>query len=188
LAFERCPSIAQYVIVSNPTRHAGIRKIVDQYRLGKLAAIVPGGDERHQSVQNGLDALPDRGIVAIHDAARPLVTPAMLDAGIRACRRYRAVTYGHRVTDTLKQMRGAAVVGTVDRSRLVAVQTPQFFDIALLRRAYARSSRVPATDDCAVVERIGVRPHWLPGPRSNIKVTFPEDLQLCEAILCGVSE
>jgi 2-C-methyl-D-erythritol 4-phosphate cytidylyltransferase len=134
---------------------------------------------------NGLLVLPVKGIVAIHDAARPLLNPAMLAAGIRACRRFRAVTFGHAVTDTLKRAKGSRINATVDRAGLVAVQTPQFFDLPLLRRAHdsARAAGIRATDDCAVVEHLGVKPAWLPGPRTNIKVTLPEDLRVCAALL-----
>lgn len=185
LAFERCPDITSYVIVTNRSRVAAVRKLAERHVLGKLTTIVPGGDERSDSVANGLAVLPVKGVVAIHDAARPLLSPEMLSAGIRACRRFRAVTFGHPVTDTLKRAKGNRITTTVDRAGLIAAQTPQFFDLALLRRAYggARDAGIKATDDCALVERIGVKPAWLPGPRTNIKVTLPEDLRVCAALL-----
>jgi 2-C-methyl-D-erythritol 4-phosphate cytidylyltransferase len=181
LAFERCPSIAEYVIVASRTRLADVRRLAGQYRLGRLAAVLPGASERRASVRIGLDALPTRGIVAIHDGARPLLTPQMLSTGIKACRRNRAVTFGCPVTDTLKLVQGRRVTRTISRAHLVAVQTPQFFDLELLRRAH-RSGR-SASDDCALVERLGVRPVWLPGPHTNLKVTVREDLRICEALL-----
>ena len=183
-AFERCPDITSYIIVTNRSRVAAVRREAERQVLGKLTTIVPGGAERSDSVANGLAVLPVKGLVAIHDAARPLLTPEMLNEGIRACRRFRAVTFGHPVTDTLKRAKGNRISATVDRAGLIAVQTPQFFDLALLRRAYdsARDAGIKATDDCALVERLGVKPAWLPGPRTNIKVTLPEDLRVCAAL------
>jgi 2-C-methyl-D-erythritol 4-phosphate cytidylyltransferase len=109
----------------------------------------------------------------------------MLDRGFAACRRYEAVTFGHPVTDTLKSVQGDTITGTVERKSLIAVQTPQFFRLAVLRRAYARAgdSRIQASDDCAMVERLGIKPHWLSGPRTNLKITTRDELALCEALL-----
>lgn len=186
-AFTSCPSIAGLVIVTNATKVRFVQHLVSESAAAKPLQVIVGGKDRSESVRNGLAALPDRGIVAVHDAARPLITPTMLTAGIRACRRCRAVTYGYPVTDTLKRTAGQTIITTVERHSLIAVQTPQFFDIELLRKAHERFSTAPVTDDCALVERLGIRPHWLSGPRTNIKVTYPEDLILCQALLCGVS-
>jgi 2-C-methyl-D-erythritol 4-phosphate cytidylyltransferase len=89
------------------------------------------------------------------------------------------------VTDTLKRVDGLGVIETVDRDSLISVQTPQFFHLNLLRRAYAEAQNegTTATDDCALIERLGIKPRWLMGPRTNLKITNPEDLHLCEALL-----
>jgi len=109
----------------------------------------------------------------------------MLTKGFRACRERGAATYGCPVTDTLKRVSGKDVLATVDRTGLLAVQTPQFFNLELLRRAHdsALRSRLDATDDCELVERLGVRPVWIPGPRTNLKLTTPDDLNVMKALL-----
>jgi 2-C-methyl-D-erythritol 4-phosphate cytidylyltransferase len=109
----------------------------------------------------------------------------MLATGFRACAIRGAATYGCPVTDTLKRVNGEDVLETVDRTGLVAVQTPQFFSMELLRRAHAsaRRARVKATDDCELVERLGVRPVWIPGPRTNLKLTTPDDLVVMKALM-----
>jgi 2-C-methyl-D-erythritol 4-phosphate cytidylyltransferase len=183
-AFEDCPRLRGYVVVVNRQRLSDARRLLLAEGLPRLLAVVPGGKERADSVEAGLRALPAKGIVAVHDAARPVITGEMLAAGFAACSRHRAVTYGWPVSDTLKSVRGSSIIATVDRSGLVAVQTPQFFDLALLRRAHAaaRRARVSATDDCALVERLGVTPVWIPGPKTNIKITTADDLRLVEAL------
>jgi 2-C-methyl-D-erythritol 4-phosphate cytidylyltransferase len=108
----------------------------------------------------------------------------MLVKGFRLCRKRGAATYGHPVTDTLKRVSGKDVLATVDRRDLLAVQTPQFFSLDLLRRAHAaaRRGRLPPTDDCELVERLGVHPLWITGPRTNIKLTTPDDLIVMQAL------
>lgn len=151
----------------------------------RLLGVVPGGETRGDSVRAGLTALPAQGLVAVHDAVRPIIHAGMLTRGFRACRERGAVTYGSPVTDTLKRARGQDVLETVDRTGLLAVQTPQFFSLELLRRAHeaALSSGLEATDDCALVERLGVRPVWIAGPRTNLKLTTPDDLRVMKALL-----
>jgi len=185
LAFDRCRAVTGFVVVTNKDRVEHVRALMGKYRVGKVIEVVAGGRERTDSVAAGLAALPEDGCVAIHDAARPMVTPRMLEQGFRACLKHGAVTFGHRVTDTLKRTDGFRIAETVDREDLVAVQTPQFFHLGLLRRALAaaRTGAAELTDDCALVELIGIEPHWMPGPRTNIKIATPEDLVTCEALL-----
>ena len=174
-----------FVVVTTAERVGYVRTLLRQQGIGKALDVVAGGRERTDSVGAGLAALPEDGSVAIHDAARPVITARMLEQGFRACRRYGAVTFGYPVTDTLKRVEDRAITETVDRESLIAVQTPQFFHLTLLRRAYARARNagIEASDDCALVELLGIRPHWLLGPRTNLKITSPEDLALCEALL-----
>lgn len=151
----------------------------------RLLGVVPGGETRIDSVRAGLAALPARGLVAVHDAVRPLIHAGMLTRGFRACRKRGAVTYGCPVTDTLKRFSGQNVLATLDRTGLLAVQTPQFFNLQLLRRAHeaALNSSLEATDDCELVERLGARPVWIVGPRTNLKLTTPDDLNVMRALL-----
>jgi 2-C-methyl-D-erythritol 4-phosphate cytidylyltransferase len=184
-AFERCPMVSGIVVVGPQRRMALVRRLLRSHGTRKLLGLVRGGETRAESVQAGLALLPAHGFVAVHDAARPLIHPGMLSKGLRACRSRGAATYGHPVTDTLKRIDGRDIVATVDRSQLVAVQTPQFFSIELLRRAHeaARKARFSANDDCELVERLGIRPIWIPGPRTNIKLTTPDDLTLMRALV-----
>jgi 2-C-methyl-D-erythritol 4-phosphate cytidylyltransferase len=129
--------------------------------------------------------LPEQGFVAVHDAARPLVTPDMIARGLKACTRATPVTYGEPIADTVKRVSKGHVTETMDRTGLFSVQTPQFFSIALLRRAHheAAASSAEATDDCALIERLGIRPRVLPGTALNIKVTSRNDIELVKCLL-----
>ncbi|MGB9742517.1 MAG: 2-C-methyl-D-erythritol 4-phosphate cytidylyltransferase [candidate division WOR-3 bacterium] len=184
-AFERCPVMKGYVVVANPGKICAVRRMGRIFRLKKLRAVVKGGRERMDSVAAGLAALPEEGYVAVHDAARPLIVPAMLARGFRIVRQSGAVAFGARVTETVKEVVGRRIVRTVDREGLVTIQTPQFFDLRLLRRAYARcrNQGVLVTDECQAVELWGVEPVVIVHERLNLKVTYPEDLLVCEALL-----
>lgn len=184
-AFEHCPMITGIVVVAPARLLPMVRRMLRIHRVRKLLGVVPGGQMRAGSVRAGLSLLPARGFVAIHDAVRPLINAGMLTTGLRACRRCGALTYGYPVTDTLKRVSGREVLSTVDRKGLLAVQTPQFFSLELLRRAHAeaRRARLQVTDDCELVERLGIHPIWIRGPRTNLKLTEPDDLTVIEALL-----
>lgn len=145
----------------------------------KVDAIVDGGSSRSKSVRNGLAAVPRSAThVLIHDAARPLVTPAVVERVIAALSGgAAAVVPVVPVTDTLRSTSG----GTVDRSELVAVQTPQGFELSALRTAH--DLNIDGTDDASVVEAVGVPVDHVPGSATNLKVTFPHDLAIAEALL-----
>lgn len=182
LAFERCSAVDGYVVVVNAARLDKVRRLAGRWHLNRIIAIVPGGRLRSDSVARGLRALPKSGWVAIHDAARPFITSRMLKEGFAACRRYRAATFGTPITDTVKQVHKRRILCTVDRSSLAAAQTPQFFELPLIRKAHALRGGCAATDDCSLVELLGVRPVLLAGTPLNIKVTTRADLRLCEAL------
>jgi 2-C-methyl-D-erythritol 4-phosphate cytidylyltransferase len=143
---------------------------------------VSGGATRSESVRAGLAAVPDDAdVIVVHDAARPLASPALFAAVIDAVRGGAdAAIPGVPVTDTVKRVDGERVVDTVDRDALVAVQTPQAFRADLLRKAHAGDA--DATDDAALVEALGGTVVVVPGEAANIKVTTPQDLRIAEAL------
>jgi 2-C-methyl-D-erythritol 4-phosphate cytidylyltransferase len=192
-AFDRCPAIDAIVVVVHPARldeyrHEAIEPVGSQ----KVVAVVAGGDTRQGSVAAGLAAVPAQAeIVAVHDGARPLVTPEVIGHAIEeleADATLDGVVVGHPSYDTLKIVdESGAVVGTVDRDLFWAAQTPQVFRVAVLREAYARAAEdvAPATDDAALVERCGGSVRMIVGPRRNIKITVAEDLSVAAALLEG---
>jgi len=146
-------------------------------------AVVAGAETRSGSVRAGLAAVPDDAdVIAVHDAARPLATPALFDAAVAAVRAgAQGAICAVPVTDTVKRVADGAVAETLDRRHLVAVQTPQAFDATTLRAAHARNPE--ATDDAAVVESAGGRVVVVPGDPHNLKITNPDDLAVAAALL-----
>jgi 2-C-methyl-D-erythritol 4-phosphate cytidylyltransferase len=144
--------------------------------------VVSGGASRSQSVRAGLAAVPDEAqIIAVHDAARPLARPALWAAVLDAVAAGAdGATPSSPVTDTVKEVGPDGRLLTLDRSRLVAVQTPQAFRAELLRRAHRAGA--DATDDAALVEAAGGRVVLIDGPPDNVKVTSPTDLILVSAL------
>jgi len=125
----------------------------------------------------------DTRFVLVHDGARPCITPEAISEVVAAVKRTPAVTLAHRVTDTLKIVpKGTIVTGTEDRSKLWAAQTPQAFQIGVLRKAYA-ALKDEVSDDCQAVELAGEQVRVVESNRPNFKITTPEDLQLAAALL-----
>ncbi len=153
------------------------------------AAVCAGGRTRSDSVRAGLSSVPrDAAVVAVHDAARPLVSPGLVDRCVVALvEPWAATAPALPVVDTLKLVDPLreAVVRTVDRRHLWAVQTPQVFGLATLRRAHARLDASEVTDDLALVETAGGRVHLVTGERRNFKITYPDDLVVAEALLAA---
>jgi 2-C-methyl-D-erythritol 4-phosphate cytidylyltransferase len=151
----------------------------------RLAEPVAGGAERQDSMRAGLAALP-AGIelVAVHDAARPLVRPDDVGRVIAAAARTGAALLAVPVRDTLKRVRDGRVAETLPRAACWAAQTPQVFRLALLREALAKAEAegFVGTDDASLVERIGAPVEVVEGDPGNLKITWPEDVALAEAI------
>ena len=163
-----------------------LRRAPGLARIPKLAPAVAGGEERQDSVRAGLATLPDGvRLVAIHDAARPLVRPEDVSRVVRAAEESGAAILAARATDTWKRVRGGHIVETPPRSECFAAQTPQVFRLDWLREALAKAEAegLRATDDAALVERLGVAVRVVEGPATNLKITTAADLVLAEALL-----
>ena len=163
----------------------------DRARSLGADVVVTGGETRSASVRLGLESVPGHAdVVVVHDAARPLASPALFAAVVAPLlvtggEDVDGVVCGITVADTLKRVGadGSTVTGTVDRTSIVAVQTPQAFRAAVLRRAHASGG--DATDDAALVEAIGGRVRVVPGDAHNVKLTVPSDLVLLEHLAGG---
>ncbi len=146
------------------------------------ALFVKGGSERQYSVSRALEALPDDvKYVFIHDCARPFIRAEQLVALHKIVRRERAVVLAHRVTDTIKVHSDSGRLGSLDRSRLWAMETPQVFERDLIVRAYARVAKykLPITDDAQAIEGLRHPVALLENPHPNPKLTTPADLDWC---------
>ena len=161
------------------------------WRHSKLLDPVPGGDERQDSVRLGLTGLPESvEFVAVHDAARCLVTPESVSAVVRAAWTGRAALLASPVSDTIKRVQGRQVIETPPRSECWAAQTPQVFAVDLLRDALelAWNDVFLGTDDAELVERMGVPVEVVLGESDNFKITHPEDLARAERVLADRGE
>jgi 2-C-methyl-D-erythritol 4-phosphate cytidylyltransferase len=189
-AFESCAAVDVIVLVTHPDRVEEFEARLSGSNPAKLAAVVPGGNERQSSVAAGVAALPDDcDAVAVHDGARPLVTAETIDAAFRVLRDRAdidGVVVGHPVFDTLHEVdEGTEIVTSPDRSRFWVAQTPQVFRTPVIRAGLEAAERdgFLGTDDASLVARGGGRICFVEGPRDNIKVTVPEDLALVEWML-----
>jgi len=182
--FQNCDAIREIVVV---TRQDLILPIMSLCAgIDKVKAVVAGGGSRPESVNAGLNALSDKvKLAAIHDGARPLVTWQVIDRTVRAANSYGAAAPAIPVKDTIKVVRGGIVKETPDRKMLFAVQTPQVFDIALLRGALkkAKDDKAEITDDCSAVERMDMSVKIVEGDERNLKVTTPMDLAVAKMLL-----
>lgn len=183
--FQNTPEIDEILVVAKSEDIQIVEKMLSDYRMDKVKKVVAGGETRQQSVFNGLASVsPGAGLVAVHDAARPFVAVADIQKVLRDAGQYRAATLGVPVKDTIKVVRGGTVEETPDRSLLYSTQTPQVFDAALYREAAASAQEAgeDLTDDCQLVERLGVRVHMTTGSYENIKITTPDDIRLSRAL------
>lgn len=184
-AFEACPAVGEIVVVAAPGEEERAAAVARELGLTKLSAIIRGGAERQDSVYAGLAALRAAGAL-VHDAARPLVTPALIAACCAAAEASGAAAPAVPVKDTIKLSDGGgSIVSTPDRSLLWAVQTPQAFRRAELMEAHDRARRegAAATDDAMLLERLGRKVAIVESDYDNIKITTPEDLPIAELLL-----
>ncbi len=186
--FQDCPLVREIVVVTREDLLGPVGDLRQTYGLDKVTKVIVGGKERMDSVQAGLgevDASAD--LIAIHDGARPLVTPEILAETIHRAAETGAAAPGIPVVDTLKRVEGGCALETVDRDSLRAIQTPQIFEAGLIRGALqkAREDKALLTDDCAAVERLGMKVSVTAGSRENLKITTPFDLLLGTAILAA---
>ena len=190
--FEQCPLIdAIYLVIPAKEIPYCREHVVEACGFSKIAAIVPGGMERQNSVMNGLNAmrahLSDSSVVVIHDGVRPLITQDLLRESIDAARVNDGALVAVPAKDTIKAVAKGVVTGTPDRETLWLAQTPQAFRFSVIYAAHlaAESDRFMGTDDSSLVERVGGQVKIICGDYHNIKITTPEDLVLAEAFLAS---
>ena len=183
-AFQNSDVIWEIVVVTRQELVNTITELSEAYP--KVRAVIAGGDTRQESVARGLDALSrDMDLAAIHDGARPLISLEVIDRAVRAANSYSAAAPAIPVKDTIKMVEGGLAVSTPERSKLRAVQTPQVFGKELIRAALykVQKEKTSVTDDCAAVERLGVKVKMVEGDERNIKITTPMDLTVAQMLM-----
>ena len=198
-AFQTCPSVGSIVLVTRPEKKAVFQELARSEGWTKLHAILSGGEQRHLSVWNGLQTLVDDGsgtsdadaeafkhFVAVHDGARPLVTSDMIERCLDLAQQVGAACCAAPVSDTLKRADAQRhISASVDRTNLWAMQTPQIFSLPLLRRAYKEviDAGQIVTDETSAMEGIGQPVALLNSGDFNLKITYPQDLELARHLL-----
>ncbi len=149
--------------------------------------VVAGGETRQESVRRGLMEVRDAGIVLIHDACRPFVSPHLIERVVDGALTFGAAVPALQATDTLGRLRGEELESIVPRGGVVGIQTPQAFRMEILRKAYDTSEEVimTSTDESSLVLAAGMPVKVVEGERWNIKVTVKEDLEIIASFLAG---
>jgi 2-C-methyl-D-erythritol 4-phosphate cytidylyltransferase len=182
-AFENAVTINEIILVVSDADMERASQLLPQFNSEKLSSIVPGGAARSQSVKNGFSFVKARGVIAVHDAARPMVMPEDIDRVVARANDVGAACLTLPVTDTIKEISGDKITKTVDREYLRRAATPQAFRYHILERALDISHNVNATDECFLVEMLGMDVAFVDGSTQNIKITYPEDLLFADAVL-----
>jgi 2-C-methyl-D-erythritol 4-phosphate cytidylyltransferase len=184
-AFLAVDGIEEIAIAVSQRNHDAVRSLVERATVCVEPRVVQGGATRQESVALAVDALsPDIDIVVVHDAARPLVTPEIVRSTIEAASAHGAAIAAVPVTDTIKQVSDGVINATIDRSCLIAAQTPQAFRRDWLIDAYAQANAtLDATDEAAIVELAGYPVRLVAGSPENIKITTPSDMLFAGAIM-----
>ncbi len=190
MALEACPLIDEIIVATREDLIVPIGALCVEKRLVKIKNIIKGGDSRMESVWLGIQAANERTeLLAVHDGARPFPSQKLLRDVLKAGARTGAAAPAIPVKDTIKRAQGGVAQETLDRSTLFAIQTPQVFEYGLLKGAMFKAvdENWEVTDDCSVVERIGMTITLTEGEETNLKLTTPIDLITGEAIAAWLS-
>lgn len=159
--------------------------LISAHRYTTPHQLTTGGLTRFNSVKNGLDLISDEGIVAIHDGARPLVTTDIIQRTVTQAKSTGSGIAAVQVKDSIRQISNDGSSVGVDRNEFYTVQTPQTFDVALIKKAFNNTTLNNFTDDASVAEAFGEKIVMVEGSYDNLKITTPEDLKIAAAILAG---
>lgn len=183
-ALQLAGGVDEIVVSAREEDILEISRLCRDYGITKCRKVVRGGESRvHSVLLAALEVSPEVELLAVHDGARPLATPELIDRVISAAARCSAAVPAVAVKDTVKTFgKDGAVEETLDRDRLRAVQTPQVFEASLLKAALQSVLEEPTTDDASAVERLGKVVFLVEGEEENLKITTPLDLVIAEAI------
>lgn len=182
--FREYDGSLRIILVLPKEQHEYWNELCKNYHFTDAYAVVEGGETRFHSVRNGLAAIPDdtQGVVGIHDGVRPFPSVEVIRACYETARTAKAVIPVVPVVETVRHIMPGGKTETVDRADYRLVQTPQTFDIQLLKQAYAQPYRDCFTDDASVVESAGHEVTLIDGNRENIKITTPFDLRIARIL------
>jgi len=182
-AFQKCVLNPEIILVLNIQQHEFWAELCRLHQFDIPHRVISGGQERFDSVKNGLAIIQGDAVVAVHDAVRPLVSPELILASFEM-----AVVHGNaiaaiRPVDSVRIKKEGQASEALNRDEVYLIQTPQTFIIEQLRKAYEQPYQTSFTDDASVAEKAGFDIHILAGERSNIKITYAEDLEMASFFL-----
>ena len=186
LAFEEHELVDEIILVVKKEKLEECAELCNRFRLKKLRQVIAGGATRAESSLAGICAVSEKAeYIAIHDAARPLVTQKIITDALYGARDFHAAVPVIPSTDTVRFITDGFITGDVDRDSIGRIQTPQIFDADLIKGAltYAVSKKIPITDDSSAFSYTGFKVKAIEGDVSNIKLTTPKDVILAEAML-----
>ncbi len=181
-AFHKADAAMRLILVLPQSQQAYWKSLCEEYAFSIPHQVADGGETRFHSVKNGLALVDEAGLVGVHDGVRPFASIEVIRRCYAEAARYKAVVPVIDVVETIRMVQGDDSQ-TVDRNLYKLGQTPQVFDVALLKQAYHQSYIPGFTDDASVVEAYGEKIHLTEGNRENIKITTPFDLKIAETIL-----
>lgn len=185
-ALDQNELIGEIIVVTREELIEQVGLLLHARGIKKLTQVVAGGATRTESVEAGLACIPGKTVlVAIHDAARPLVSQRIITETIRKASSTRAAAPAIPLKDTVKEVNQNVVTQTLDRSKLLAVQTPQVFDSDMLRGALKKAQKdgIELTDDCSALEHMGMNVFLTNGEEENLKITTPFDLRVAKMLV-----
>lgn len=190
LAFEQIDEVTEIIVSVRECDIDEYKKLGEKYGVTKLKAVVNGGETRQQSIFNAYrEVSKETRYVAVHDGARPLVSPENIKQCIKDASIFGGAVLGVPVKDTIKNVDGGLITDTPDRRKLYITQTPQIFckDIYVKGINFANSHELDFTDDCQLAEAVGAKVAMTESSYRNIKITTPEDIAVAEILLKGNS-
>jgi len=178
-AFYKCGLNPKILIVLNQHQHFYWAELCNIHHFKIPHQVIKGGEHRFNSVKNGLDAIPgEEGIVAIHDAVRPLISPELIGRCYHEAEKRGNCVVAVKPTDSIRKLTGDKESIAMNRDDFVLVQTPQVFRISQLKKCYEIPYSAAFTDDASVAEHCGIQINLIEGHRENLKITYPEDLEI----------
>lgn len=178
-AFYHSELKPEIILVLNIDFHTFWEDLCIKYNFTIPHKLVKGGLQRFHSVKNGINSIKNKGIIAIHDAVRPLISNELITKSFLKAEELGNAIVAIKSKDSIRQLNGKTSKA-LNRDEIYLVQTPQTFSSEILNKAYNQDFRNEFTDDASVVERLGISINIIEGENKNIKITFPEDIQLAE--------
>ncbi|MBB2145006.1 2-C-methyl-D-erythritol 4-phosphate cytidylyltransferase [Pedobacter sp. LMG 31464] len=173
----------EIILVLHADLHQYWEELCMKYNFDIPHVLIRGGEQRFHSVRNGLMTIKGEGIVAVHDAVRPLVSSRLIAKAYEIAEDTGNAVSCIKPSDSVRRVKENSESKVINRDELVLIQTPQTFEISQLRTAYQQHYKPKFTDDASVVEKAGFKINLIEGERNNLKITYPEDLELANLLL-----